>query len=207
MAYFVSNPTIGVADLNAVYSTTSTGPSGLGYPWTSSTLNPLPSVPIEQMFGQIAAAQNSAVPTSGGGGGEFIFLRVPTSTTITAGLLYTWGDATNPYDVTALPTSSGTTTTSGAPIAVAVNSVTSSSSLVQGTWFQIQGICTVLKDAVKMAPGAPVYFSKSAAGRVRVVGSAFYGIIGMRSATASTITTTTSSALMYLNRPNLTAAL
>lgn len=207
MAYFVSNPIIGVADLNAVYSTTSTGPSNLGYPWTSSTLNPLPSVPIEQMFGQIASAQNSSAPSSGGGGGEFIFLRVPTSTTITAGLFYTWGDAGSPYDVTALPTSSGTTTTSGAPVAVAVNAVTSSSSLTQATWFQVQGICTVLKDAVKLAPGAPVYFSKSAAGRVRVVGSAFYAILGARSATATTITTTTSSGLLYLNRPCLTAAI
>ncbi len=204
-SYFVSQPIIGIADLNAVYSTTSTGPSGLGYPWTSSTLNPLPSVPIEQMFGQIVQAQNSD-PTVGGGG-EFIFLRVPTSTTITAGLMYTWGDSGSGYDVTALPTSSGTTTSSGAPIAVAINAVTSSSTLTQATWFQVQGRCTVLKDAVKMAPGAPVYFSKSAAGRVRVVGSAFYGIIGMRSATLTTITTTTSSALMYLNRPNLTVAI
>lgn len=201
MAYFVTNPIIGVAPLNTVYTQ-----GALGYPWVSSTVNPLPSVPIEQMFGQIASAQNSDAPTSGGGGGEFIFLRVPASTTITAGLLYNWGDAASPYDVTALPTSSGTTTTSGAPVAVAVNAVTSSTS-VQATWFQVQGVCTVLKDAVKMAPGAPVYFSKSAAGRVRVIGSAFYGIIGMRSATASTITTTTSSALMYLNRPSLTVAI
>ena len=202
MAYFVSNPTIGVSDLNAVYTA-----GVLGYPWVSSTSNPLPSVPIEQMFGQIASAQNSAVPTSGGGGGEFIFLRIPTSTTVTAGLMYGWGDATNPYDIVAVPTSSGTTTTSGNPIAVAINAVSSNATSAQGTWFQVQGICTVLKDAVKMAPGAPVYFSKSAAGRVRVVGSAFYGIIGMRSATASTITTTTSSALMYLNRPALTVAI
>ena len=202
MAYFVSNPTIGVSDLNAVYTA-----GVLGYPWVSSTVNPLPSVPIEQMFGQIAAAQNSAAPTSGGGGGEFIFLRIPTSTAVTAGLFYTWGDATNPYDVTLLPTSSGTTTTSGAPVAVAINAVSSNATSAQGTWFQVQGICTVLKDAVKMAPGAPVYFSKSAAGRVRVVGSAFYAILGARSATATTITTTTSSALLYLHRPTLTSGI
>lgn len=205
MAYYVSQPVIGVADLNAVYSTTAAGPTGLGYPWTSSTLNPLPSVPIEQMFGQIIQAQNPDATV--GGGAEFIFLRVPTSTTITAGLMYSWGDSGSGYDVTALPTSSGTTTTSGAPIAVAINAVTSSSTLTQATWFQVQGRCTVLKDAVKMAPGAPVYFSKSAAGRVRVVGSAFYGIVGMRSATLTTITTTTSSALMYLHRPSLTVAI
>lgn len=201
MAYFVTNPTIGIAPLNAVYTS-----GGLGYPWVSSTVNPLPSVPVEEMFGQIASAQNSDAPTSGGGGGEFIFLRVPASTTITAGLFYTWGDAASPYDVTALPTSAGTTTTSGAPVAVAVNAVTSSTS-VQACWFQVQGICTVLKDAVKLAPGAPVYFSKSAAGRVRVVGSAFYAILGARSATATTITTTTSSGLLFINRPTLTAAL
>lgn len=200
MAYFITGqPVIGQADYNAVYTS-----GGLGYPWVSSTVNPLPSVPIEQMFGQISFGNGASATLEGGC--AMIFLRVPTSTTITAGLLYSWGDATSGYDVTALPTSAGTTTTSGAPVAVAINSVTSNATSAQGTWFQVQGRCTVLKDAVKMAPGAPVYFSKSAAGRVRVVGSAFYGIIGMRSATASTITTTTSSALMYLNFPCLTAA-
>lgn len=202
MAYFVSNPTIGVSDLNIVYT------SGLlGYPWVSSTVNPLPSVPIEEMFGQIVSAQNSITPNTGGGGGEFIFLRVPTSTTVTAGLFYSWGDASHPYDVTLLPTSASTTTTSGAPVAVAINAVTSSSTNIQGTWFQVQGIATVLKDAVKLAPGVPIYFSKSAGGRVRVIGSAFYAILGARSATASTITTTTSSGLVYLNRPNLAASI
>ena len=200
MAYNSTTPLAGIAGLNAVYTS-----GGLGYPWVSSTVNPLPSVPIEQLFGKIVQAESSDGTV--GGGGEFIFLRVPTSTTITAGLMYTWGDSGSGYDVTALPTSAGTTTTSGAPIAVAINAVTSSSTNVQATWFQVQGRCTVLKDAVKMAPGAPVYFSKSAAGRVRVIGSAFYGIIGMRSATLTTITTTTSSALMYLNRPNLTVAI
>lgn len=200
MTYFVTGaPIIGVADINAVYTS-----GGLGYPWVSSTVNPLPSVPIEQMFGQICVAQGPSTTLEGGA--EFIFLRVPTSTTVTAGLLYTWGDGTSGYDITALPTSAGTTTTSGAPVAVAINAVTSNASSAQGTFFQIQGRCTVLKDAVKMAPGAPVYFSKSAAGRVRVIGSAFYGIIGMRSATLTTITTTTSSALMYLHRPCLTVA-
>lgn len=199
MAYYVVSPIIGVADLNAVYTA-----GALGYPWVSSTSNPLPSVQVEQMFGQIVSAQGTSATLEGGA--EWIFLRVPASTTISAGLLYSWGDLASGYDVTALPTSAGTTTTSGAPVAVAVNAIVSNTA-VQGTWFQIQGRCTVLKDAVKMAPGAPVYFSKSAAGRVRVIGSAFYGILGMRSATASTITTTTSSALMYLHRPIITAAI
>lgn len=205
MAYQSVAPLAGIAGLNAVYSTTAAGPTGLGYPWTSSTLNPLPSVPIEQLFGKIVAAESS--DSTVGGGGEFIFLRVPLNTTITAGLFYTWGDSGSGYDVTALPTSFSTTTTSGAPLAVAINAVTSSATLVQATWFQIQGRCTVLKDAVKMAPGAPVYMSKSAAGRVKVVGSAFVGIIGARSATLTTITTTTSSALLYLHRPVLTAGI
>lgn len=192
-------PIIGVADLNAVYTA-----GALGYPWVSSTSNPLPSVPIEQLFGCIVGAENP--DTTVGGGGEFIFLRIPASTTVTAGLFYSWGDAASGYDITVLPITAATTTSSGAPVAVAINSLVSTTS-VTGSWFQIQGRCTVLKDAVKMAPGAPVYFSKSAAGRVRVVGSAFYGILGARSATASTITTTTSSALLYLHRPTLTVAI
>ena len=205
MAYISTTPLLGIAGLNAVYSTTAAGPTGLGYPWVSSTLNPLPSVPIEQLFGKIVQAEWN--DSTSGGGGEFIFLRVPTSTTITAGLFYMWGDSGSGYDAVVVPTSASPTVTSGAPVAVAINSVTSSSTLTQATWFQVQGRCTVLKDAVKLAPGAPVYFSKSAAGRVRVVGSAFYAILGARSATLTTITTTTSSGLVYLNRPCLTAAI
>ena len=199
-SYIQSTALIGVAGLNAVYTA-----GALGYPWVSSTSNPLPSVQVEQMFGQIVSAQNP--DTTVGGGGEFIFLRVPTSTAVTAGLMYTWGDATSGYDIAAIPTSSGTTTSSGAPVAVAINAVTSNATSAQGTWFQVQGRCTVLKDAVKCAPGVPLYFSKSAAGRVRVIGSAFYGIVGMRSATLTTITTTTSTALVYLHRPSLTVAI
>lgn len=198
-SYFQTNAIIGVAGLSGVYTA-----GQLGYPWTSPS-GDLPSVTIEQQFGQIVKAQNSN-PTTGGGG-EFIFLKVPTSTAITPGLLYTWGDSGDGYDVTLLPTAAGTTTSSGAPVAVAVNTVASNASSVQATWFQVQGRVTVLKDAVKMAPGVPVYFSKAAAGRVRVIGSAFYGILGMRSATLTTITTTTSSALMYVEYPVLAAAI
>lgn len=200
MTYYITSPIIGAADLNAVYTA-----GALGYPWVSATSNPLPSVQVEQMFGQIASAQGPSTTLEGGG--EFIFLRIPTSTTVTAGLLYGWGLAASGYDIVVVPTTASTTATSGIPIAVAINAVASNATSAQGTWFQVEGRCTVLKDAVKMAPGAPVYFSKSAAGRVRVIGSAFYGIIGMRSATASTITTTTSSALMYINRPCLTSAI
>lgn len=194
MAYFVDKGySIGIPDVNAVYTAGS-----LGAPWVSSTNNDLPSVTIESQLGQIVTAQDTSSQTTGGGG-EFIFVAVPTSTTMTVGLLYSW---TGDYKIVVV---SGTVSISGGfPIGLAINTVSSNTTSVQYTWLQIQGRGTVLKTAVQVLPNVPVYASATA-GRIKVLGSAFRGIIGMRSANLTTVTSTTSSVLVYMQRPAVTA--
>lgn len=196
MAYIVTNAQIGVAGLNAVYTA-----SGLGYPWVSATVNPLPAAAIEQMFGWIVSAQDSSSQTTGGGG-EFIFLRVPTSTAITAGLFYGW---TGAYDATVLASSVASQASSGKPIALAINTVSSNASSLQGTWFQIQGRGTALKNATgsPVQPNVQLYVSSTTAGRLRTTASVFRTIIGIRSANQATVASTTSSLIVYLHRPSV----
>lgn len=194
MPYFVTTPQIGVAGLNAVYTA-----AALGYPWVSSTVNPLPSAAIEQMFGQIISAQNTDATV--GGGGEFIFLRIPLSTTVTPGLFYDWNGA---YDVAVLGTAVTTAQDTGRPLALAINTVASNASSLQGTWFQVQGRGTALKSGTtnNIQPNIALYISNATAGRLRTTASIFRTIIGLRSANTATVASTTSTVLVYLNRPN-----
>jgi hypothetical protein len=196
MAFIAIDQLIGSAGLNAVYTA-----GNLGYPWVSSTVNPLPAVAIEQMFGQIIAAQNnSSISTQNGsaiaGGAEFIFLKIPTSTTVTPGLFYTWDGA---YNVTV----ASTTNTSGRPLALAINTVSSNASSAQGTWFQVQGLGVALKSSFisNVQPNVALYISGTA-GRVRTTASTLKSIIGIRSGNTVTVASTTSTLLVYLNRPN-----
>lgn len=200
MAYTISTGRgIGIQDLSSVYTA-----GNLGDPTTAggqSGTTVLPSAILEGKLGEIVSATDpSAVTATTNGGAEFIFLAVPTSTTITAGLMYRWNAAT--YRVIVVPTSVASQALSGAPCALAVNAVTSNANSVQFTWFQIQGRGSVLKTAVTWSPDTAMYISGTA-GRVTNVASAFKNYIGMRSANAATVTSTTSSVLVYLNRPNI----
>lgn len=144
-------------------------------------------------LGKIITAYDSSL-----GFGEFIYLEVPKSTAITAGLLYNW---TAPYLVALAPTTASGN--SGYPVAVAVNAVTSNASSFQYTWFQVGGQCTVLKTAVTVSPSVALFLSATA-GRVKVLASTLKTLIGVRSANAATVTSTTSSIAVYLNgRPSL----
>lgn len=180
---------IGIPDLGAVYTT-------LGVPGVSN----LPSVPTEAQLGEIVSAYDTAsnaAATGAGGFGEFILLAVPTSTAVTAGLFYYW--TPSDYKIVIVP-ATVSTTVSGSNIAMAVNTVTSNASTVQYTWFQITGRCTALKTAVQVLPNVPLYVSATA-GRVKVLLSTFRAILGARSANATTVTSTTSTVAIYINRP------
>jgi hypothetical protein len=196
MAYFVTTPQIGVAGLNAVYT------SGLlGFPWVSATVNPLPSAAIEEMFGQIISAQST--DTTVGGGGEFIFLQIPTSTTVTPGLFYTWDGA---YKIAVVATTQASQANSGRPIALAINTVSSNGTSNQATWFQVQGRGTALRSTfttLNVQPNIPLYVSAATAGRIRSTASVFRTIIGLRSANVATVASNVSTLLVYLNRPNI----
>ncbi len=143
------------------------------------------------------------------GYGEFICLRVPTSTAVPVGTIVQW-DAQ--YAVSAAVTGGKT----GSPLAVSVSSCTvsngvpsyasdgsgiaSNSTNAMYAWFQISGRAWALKTAVQVTPAAAIYASGTA-GRFYVTASTGKGYIGVRAASATT-TTTQSCAIVLLNRPN-----
>lgn len=194
MAYIATRSLGGVIDLATVVTA---GNVGAGWQGTS---NALPSVTTEAQLGEIVPAYDTsanAAATGAGGYGEFIWLAVPTSTAIVAGKLYYW--TPSDYKVVIAP-GTVSTTVSGSNIVVAVNTVASNATSVQYTWFQITGRCTVLKTAVTVLPNVPLYMSATD-GRVKVLLSTFRAILGARSANATTVTSTTSTVAIYINRP------
>ncbi len=82
----------------------------------------------------------------------------------------------------------------------AANTTFASVTPVQYAWFQIQGQTSVLKTAVTVSPDSVVYASATA-GRIKVLTSAGGQITGMRTANAATVTSTTSTVTVYMNRP------
>lgn len=152
----------------------------------------LPSTVLEPQLGEIRTAWDPTL-----GFGEFIYLKIPASTTITAGLLYQW---TAGYAVAVLPVLA-TSKNTGHQVAAANTAVVSSTSIQYG-WFQIQGQTTVLKTAVAMSPDVVVYASATA-GRIKALTSAGGQITGMRVASVASVTSTTSTVLVYMNRPAL----
>jgi len=150
----------------------------------------LPSTVLEAQLGEIRLAWDSTL-----GYGEFIYLKIPTTTAITAGLLYQW---TAGYTVAVLPVLA-TSKNTGHQVALAVATYASVTP-VQYAWFQIQGQGTVLKTAVAASPDSVVYASATA-GRIKVLTSAGGQITGMRTANAATISAAVSTVLCYLNRP------
>ncbi|NBW10905.1 MAG: hypothetical protein EBR82_23035 [Caulobacteraceae bacterium] len=177
MTYTFASNTIGAID---VTTTTTIAPG----------VSNLPSTVLEAQLGEIRTAWD---PTYGYG--EFIYLKIPASTAITANLVYQW---TAGYAVAALPVLA-TSKNTGHQVAVAPAAVASSTSVQYG-WFQIQGQTPVLKTAVTVSPDSVVYASGTA-GRIKVLTSAGGQITGMRTANAATVTSTTSTVLCYLNRP------
>ncbi len=169
---FIDN-VIGVADVAAVYTAGTIGAPGI---------TPLPSVVIEQNIGSINKAQS--YDATFGGMCQLIFLAVPTSTTVTQGLAYTYkGD----FTIVVTPTAVSSAAVSGLPVCWALNTVASNATSVQYTWFFVQGRCASLKTATIAAqPSVPIFVSGATAGRVRTTASIFRTIIGARSANTVT---------------------
>ncbi len=133
---------------------------------------------------------NAVDPTYGAG--EFIYLKGVTNNF--TGALVTYVGNTG---VTALSTTSGVAT-GGAPMAVSMSTATGS----QYGWFQIAGDAVMYKTAVKFDPasGNRVMLSGTA-GRIMQTSVAGRQIIGARFAATATVTSTTSTAIVTLNRP------
>lgn len=172
----LSDNFIGVADVSGVYTAAT-----LGAPFSTTTL---PAVTIEQQLGQVVKAVS--YDTTYGGAALFIFLAVPTSTTVTQGLVYNWlGNGT----IVVNPTAVSSQAVSGTPVAVAINTVASNASSIQYTWFLVQGRGAALKGATLTAqPNAPLFISGVTAGRVRTTASVYRTFIGLRGANVATAT-------------------
>lgn len=130
------------------------------------------------------------------GSGEFIYLRG--SASIVAGSLVYFSDNAT-ADTVKLTTTSGVVD-GGSSIGVAMAAVVAD----KYGWFQISGKATVLKTATKIDPATPtakVYLSATA-GRVMPTSVAGRQVLGARFQAAATVTTTTSTAVVTLNRPS-----
>lgn len=179
MAYQFSSPVMGAFNIGT-YTTIAPGVTNL------------PGNVLEPQLGEIRNAYDLTLASWG----EFIYLKIPTSTAITAGLLYQWA---NNYAVAVLPVLA-TSKNTGHQVAAATATLASDSTNVNYGWFQISGLATVLKTAVAVSPDSLVYASATS-GRVKVLTSAGGQITGMRSANVASVTSTTSTVTCYLNRP------
>jgi hypothetical protein len=188
--YKLSDNIIGLPDLSIVAVASTLGAPGIGQ---------LPSVTVEDYVGTQVKGQS--LDATYGGEATFILLAVPTSTTVTAGLLYKYkGD----YTIEVVPTAVTTSQSSGQPVALAINSVSSNTTSIQYTWFMVKGRGQALKSvSITAQPSVSLFVSNATAGRVRTTSSAFRAYIGMRS--ANTSTATGSILPVILNFPNITA--
>lgn len=103
------------------------------------------------------------------------------------------------YNATTFQTALSVNTANQAvPVAVAM----AASVAAQYGWYQIAGPAVIKKTAVQVLPQVPVFLSGTA-GRVKVLASAGLEVLGARSANLTTVTTTTSTVTVMINRPFL----
>lgn len=126
------------------------------------------------------------------GEGEFIYLLGVASTVV--GSLVTYQADTG---VTAL---SPDTAKSGLPVAVAMSACVAS----QYGWYQIGGAAVVKKTAVKVDPAVALrVFQSATVGRVMQTSASSKQILGARFSATATVTSTTSTAVVTLDRPHV----
>lgn len=124
------------------------------------------------------------------GNAEFIYLLGVVGTV--AGLLVK-------YNATTFQTVLVTNTAVQAvPVAVAMSANVAASY----GWYQIGGNAVVKKTAVAVTPQVTVFLSATA-GRVKVIASAGLQVVGARSANLTTVTSTTSTVTITIDRPHL----
>lgn len=126
------------------------------------------------------------------GDGDFIYLLGVASTVVGDVVIY------NATTYQTVRTVGATHKNSGAPVAVAM----SANVAAQYGWYQVSGNAVVKKTAVAVTPQVPVMLSATA-GRVKVLTSAGFMIVGARSANLTTTTSTTSSVVVTIARPHI----
>lgn len=145
-------------------------------------------------YGKVVRAKD---PTYGEG--EFIYLQGVANTVV--GSIVTYNSTTG---VTVLTTTSGVVN-GGAPVAVAMSANNSTSNW---GWYQIAGAAVLKKTAVKVDPaGTTKVYLSATAGRVMQTSVAGRQVLGARWTTLVTVTSTTSTAVVQLNRPHQQGAI
>jgi hypothetical protein len=124
------------------------------------------------------------------GEGEFILLLGVASTVVGSVVRY---NATT-YQTTLVVN----TAVQDVPVAVAMAATTAG---LYG-WYQIAGNAVIKKTAVTVAPNVTLFLSATA-GRVKVLASAGLQVVAARSANLTTVTSTTSTITVTINRPHL----
>lgn len=124
------------------------------------------------------------------GEGEFIYLLGVASTIVGSVVKY---NATTWQTVLAVNTA-----VQAVPVAVAMAATVAS----EYGWYQIGGNAVVKKTAVAVTPQVTLFLSATA-GRVKVIASAGLQVVGARSANLTTVTSTTSTVVVMINRPHL----
>lgn len=189
MTYSATDVRVGVPDITSVVLQGAEGdPSGI---------TQLPSVTMAAKLGTIIKAEDLANNWDG----EFIYLAVPVSTTVTVGLLYQFDKN---YAVTLVP-AKGTSQKSGVQVVLAYTAVTSNATTIQYAWFLYQGTAPCLKTAVTVPPQSSLYISGTA-GRVYITASAGGTIQGSRTQNTATVTSTTSTVLIYIGPSTIDGA-
>ena len=126
------------------------------------------------------------------GEGEFIYLLGVASTVVGDVVIF---NATT-YQTTR--TVGATHKNSGAPVAVAM----SANVAAQYGWYQTDGNAVVKKTAVAVTPQVPVMLSATA-GRVKVLTSAGFMIVGAISANLATVASTVSTVVVTIKSPHI----
>lgn len=144
----------------------------------------IPSPPMT--LGQVVRAVD---PTFGEG--EFILLPGVASTVV--GSLVTYSPTTF---ATAL---SPNTASQAQPVAVAMSANVAATTF---GWYQIGGLATVKKTAVKVTPGPSKMYQSATTGRVMQTSASAKCILGAAAANLTTVTSTTSTVVVSLDRPH-----
>lgn len=162
----------------------------MAHSWIPTTpklgLQPIEDTSTTQLheLGKVVKARHATY-----GEGEFIYLLGVTSTVA--------GSVVRYYATTWQTTLITATAVQVAPVAVAMSANVGS----QYGWYQIEGLAVVKKTAVAVSPQVALYISGTA-GRLKVIASAGLQIVGARSANLTSVTTTTSTVVVLINRPH-----
>ena len=136
-------------------------------------------------LGSIVRAYDSTL-----GAGEFIYLLGVVGTIV--GLMVNYNATT--YQTALSPN----TANNVGPMAVAM----SANVAAQYGWYQIDGLAVLKKTNTKFLAGGKVYHSATA-GRVMATSASGLEVLGARAANLATVTTTTSTITVLINRPSL----